>query len=174
MKTQILHQIRSTNSLFPAFLVMESLFTYKKTQDDDYYIILGCGEHSSEEQILTEYKLRALECHPDKNPDDPDAAEVFAKLNRAKEVLTDAKMREAYDKWRHSEIPMPFERWMNMKDSMQTTMHWVMKTKSDPMIESSQQSQMASSAGNPKMHSGFQWERDSASEALRKFRNYEI
>lgn len=40
------------------------------------------------EQILTEFRIKAKNLHPDKNPD-PKAAEEFAKLVEAKEVLTD-------------------------------------------------------------------------------------
>lgn len=39
-----------------------------------------------------------MQCHPDKNPDDPKAAETFHELSRALEILTDASAREAYDR----------------------------------------------------------------------------
>jgi DnaJ family protein C protein 17 len=34
-----------------------------------------------------------LSCHPDKNPDNPKAAELFLQLTRALEILTDAAAR---------------------------------------------------------------------------------
>lgn len=40
----------------------------------------------------------AKELHPDKNRDDPDAAEKFSKLRDAYEVLSDNKMRQDYDR----------------------------------------------------------------------------
>uniref|UniRef100_A0A8C9XQV6 DnaJ (Hsp40) homolog, subfamily C, member 17 n=1 Tax=Sander lucioperca TaxID=283035 RepID=A0A8C9XQV6_SANLU len=41
---------------------------------------------------------KALTCHPDKNPDNPKAVELFHQLSQALEVLTDAAAKAAYDK----------------------------------------------------------------------------
>lgn len=49
-------------------------------------------------QIKKAYRKKALKCHPDKNPDDPKAAETFHELSRALEILTDKSAREAYDR----------------------------------------------------------------------------
>ena len=35
----------------------------------DYYSVLGCDPSSSEEQIMTEYRVRARQTHPDKDGD---------------------------------------------------------------------------------------------------------
>ena len=35
----------------------------------DYYSVLGCDPSSSEDQILTEYRVRARQTHPDKEGD---------------------------------------------------------------------------------------------------------
>ncbi|TRY96263.1 hypothetical protein DNTS_001498 [Danionella cerebrum] len=51
-------------------------------------------------QIKKAYRQRALSCHPDKNPDNPKAAELFHQLSQALEVLTDAAAKAAYDKVR--------------------------------------------------------------------------
>uniref|UniRef100_A0A8B9Z3M9 DnaJ heat shock protein family (Hsp40) member C17 n=1 Tax=Buteo japonicus TaxID=224669 RepID=A0A8B9Z3M9_9AVES len=51
-------------------------------------------------QVKKAYRQKALTCHPDKNPDDPRAAEVFHQLSQALAVLTDAAARAAYDKVR--------------------------------------------------------------------------
>ncbi|KAK3563126.1 hypothetical protein QTP86_016360, partial [Hemibagrus guttatus] len=50
--------------------------------------------------IKKAYRQKALSCHPDKNPDNPKAAELFHQLSQALEVLTDAAARAAYDKVR--------------------------------------------------------------------------
>ena len=47
------------------------------------------------------FRKKALKCHPDKNPDDPKAAEAFHLLSKALEILTDTPARTAYDKVRH-------------------------------------------------------------------------
>lgn len=41
----------------------------------------------------------ALRYHPDKNPDDPSAAEKFKEINNAHAVLTDPTKRNIYDKY---------------------------------------------------------------------------
>lgn len=44
-------------------------------------------------QIKTAYRKKALECHPDKNPDNPKANELFHELSRALAVLVDQSAR---------------------------------------------------------------------------------
>lgn len=41
----------------------------------------------------------ALKHHPDKNPDDPAAAEKFKEINNAHTILTDMSKRNIYDKY---------------------------------------------------------------------------
>lgn len=41
----------------------------------------------------------ALKHHPDKNPDDPGAAERFKEINNAHTILTDTSKRNIYDKY---------------------------------------------------------------------------
>lgn len=41
----------------------------------------------------------ALKHHPDKNPDDPGAAEKFKEINNAHTILTDMSKRNIYDKY---------------------------------------------------------------------------
>ncbi|XP_025928925.1 dnaJ homolog subfamily C member 17 [Apteryx rowi] len=66
----------------------------------DLYGLLGVGEKASEKEVKKAYRQKALTCHPDKNPDNPKAAEVFHQLSQALAVLTDAAARAAYDKVR--------------------------------------------------------------------------
>jgi DnaJ family protein C protein 17 len=39
------------------------------------------------------YRKKALLCHPDKNPENPKAAELFHQLSKALEILTDESAR---------------------------------------------------------------------------------
>ncbi|KAH9488208.1 DnaJ (Hsp40), sub C, member 17 [Bulinus truncatus] len=67
---------------------------YKK----NLYSIIGVTEQASEKEIVKGYRKKALKCHPDKNPDNPKAAELFHELSQALEILTDPAARAAYDK----------------------------------------------------------------------------
>uniref|UniRef100_UPI00358F17B3 dnaJ homolog subfamily C member 12 isoform X2 n=1 Tax=Myxine glutinosa TaxID=7769 RepID=UPI00358F17B3 len=81
---------------------MDAILNYTKDPASDYYHLIGCNEFSSMEQILTEYKIRVLQCHPDKHPDNPTADKQFRMLQRAREVLGDPEMRAQYDEWCHA------------------------------------------------------------------------
>ncbi|XP_061036484.1 dnaJ homolog subfamily C member 17 isoform X3 [Eubalaena glacialis] len=66
----------------------------------DLYALLGIEEEATDKEMKKAYRQKALSCHPDKNPDNPKAAELFHQLSQALEVLTDAAARAAYDKVR--------------------------------------------------------------------------
>ncbi|XP_055209663.1 dnaJ homolog subfamily C member 12 isoform X5 [Gorilla gorilla gorilla] len=114
---------------------MDAILNYRSEDTEDYYTLLGCDELSSVEQILAEFKVRALECHPDKHPENPKAVETFQKLQKAKEILTNEESRARYDHWRRSQMSMPFQQWEALNDSVKTSMHWVVRGKKDLMLE---------------------------------------
>uniref|UniRef100_A0A672LGE4 DnaJ homolog subfamily C member 17 n=1 Tax=Sinocyclocheilus grahami TaxID=75366 RepID=A0A672LGE4_SINGR len=72
----------------------------KELLEMDLYALLGIEWTATEKQIKKAYRQKALSCHPDKNPDNPKAAELFHQLSQALEVLTDAAAKAAYDKIR--------------------------------------------------------------------------
>ncbi|NXJ74903.1 DJC12 protein, partial [Trogon melanurus] len=87
------------------------------------------------EQIIAEFKIKALECHPDKHPGNPKAVENFQKLQQAKEILTNEESRARYDYWRRSKIAIPFQQWEALSSSVKTSMHWAVPSKKDQMLE---------------------------------------
>lgn len=70
----------------------------KKFSDTDLYGLLGVDIDADEKQIRKAYRKAALTCHPDKNPDNPKAAELFHRLSEALEVLSDVSARAAYNR----------------------------------------------------------------------------
>ncbi|XP_034531747.1 dnaJ homolog subfamily C member 17 [Notolabrus celidotus] len=64
----------------------------------DLYGLLGIERAATTKEIKKAYRQKALTCHPDKNPDNPKAVELFHQLSQALEVLTDAAAKAAYDK----------------------------------------------------------------------------
>ncbi|KAF2894495.1 hypothetical protein ILUMI_11695 [Ignelater luminosus] len=95
---------------------VDQILNYKRSEDEDYYAILGCDEHSSLEQILAEYKVRALQYHPDKNEGNKEAEEKFQKLQEAKDTLCDPAKKLNYDKWKNSGITISYKQWLGMKE----------------------------------------------------------
>jgi hypothetical protein len=53
--------------------------------------VLGVDENASEEEIKEAFKQKVLEVHPDKNPDDPQAAQKFQAVKAAKEFFDQKK-----------------------------------------------------------------------------------
>ncbi|KAM8806241.1 DJC12 protein, partial [Eudromia elegans] len=102
---------------------------------EDYYNLLGCDELSTVEQILAEFKVKALECHPDKHPGDPKAVQSFQKLQQAKDILANEESRARYDYWRRSKVTIPFQQWEALSNSVKTSMHWAVQRKKEQMLE---------------------------------------
>ncbi|MCA9482885.1 MAG: J domain-containing protein [Nitrospina sp.] len=71
-----------------------------KPTDKDYYKILGIAEHADADAIKKAYRTLAVEFHPDRNPDNPQAEEKFKELTEAYGVLMDPKKRAEYDMFR--------------------------------------------------------------------------
>ncbi len=67
----------------------------------DYYEILGLQRGASAEEMKKAYRTLAMKFHPDRNPDDPSAAEKFKELNEAYDILKDDQKRAAYDRFGH-------------------------------------------------------------------------
>ncbi|XP_078262306.1 dnaJ homolog subfamily C member 17 [Rhinoraja longicauda] len=66
----------------------------------DLYSLLGVSDDATGKEIKKAYRQKALKCHPDKNPDNPKAVELFHQLSQALEVLTNAAAKAAYDQIR--------------------------------------------------------------------------
>ncbi|XP_013370026.1 PREDICTED: dnaJ homolog subfamily B member 6-like [Chinchilla lanigera] len=101
----------------------------------NYYKVLGVPQNASSTAIKKAYHQLALQVHPDKNPENKQAAEEkFKQVAEAYEVLSDAKRRNDYDRTRknctqreyrgggrnksHPEEELLFERPRNVFDNV--------------------------------------------------------
>ncbi|XP_044761282.1 J domain-containing protein [Coccinella septempunctata] len=168
---------------------VDEVLNYQRKEEEDFYGILGCDENSSVEQINTEYKVRALQYHPDKNEGNKEAEIKFQQLKTAKEVLCDPEKRSNYDKWRNSGIAISYQQWLGMKEHVHQSMHWSTPKTKDRMLETGGSSGPSSLGSAPSAHrrasegganlhwtgrTGATWNTQPPSDIVSKFRNYEI
>jgi molecular chaperone DnaJ len=66
----------------------------------DYYEVLGVSRDATEQELKSAYRKKALEWHPDRNPERHDqAAEKFKEAAEAYSVLGDPQKRAGYDRF---------------------------------------------------------------------------
>lgn len=67
-----------------------------------YYEVLDVARTATDREIAKAYRKLAIKYHPDTNPDDPEATELFREAAEAYEVLSDQEKRQRYDRYGHA------------------------------------------------------------------------
>ncbi|QLG73838.1 hypothetical protein HG535_0F03490 [Zygotorulaspora mrakii] len=68
-------------------------------KDTEYYDVLGIEPTATALEIKKAYRKKAMLTHPDKHPNDPDAASKFQAVGEAYQVLSDPSLRSRYDQF---------------------------------------------------------------------------
>ena len=68
----------------------------------DYYEVLGVTRTVTEVELKSAYRKLALQYHPDRNPNNPDAEEKFKEVSEAYGILADSEKRAVYDRYGHA------------------------------------------------------------------------
>lgn len=69
-----------------------------------YYEVLEVSKTATTEEIKKAYRKKAIQYHPDKNPDDKDAEEKFKEAAEAYEILGNDEKRKRYDQFGHAGV----------------------------------------------------------------------
>jgi len=64
-----------------------------------FYEVLGLNKDASSKDIKKAYHKKALENHPDRNPDIDEAESNMARISQAYSTLSDKDDRKVYDRW---------------------------------------------------------------------------
>ncbi len=68
----------------------------------DYYEVLGVTRTCTEQELKSAYRKLALQFHPDRNPNNPDAEDKFKEVSEAYAILADSDKRSVYDRFGHA------------------------------------------------------------------------
>lgn len=74
------------------FLSISSIYA-----GEDFYVLLGLKRDASQKEIKKAFRSLSLKYHPDRNPGNDTAHEMFVKINRAHETLIDPELKKIYD-----------------------------------------------------------------------------
>jgi len=70
----------------------------------DYYEVLQVERTATDAELKAAYRKLAMQYHPDRNPNNPDAEEKFKACSEAYQVLSDPDKRAAYDRFGHAGV----------------------------------------------------------------------
>lgn len=68
----------------------------------DFYEVLEISKSASLDEVKKAYRKKAIQFHPDKNPNNKEAEDRFKEATEAYSVLSDAEDKVRYDRFGHA------------------------------------------------------------------------
>jgi molecular chaperone DnaJ len=68
----------------------------------DFYEVLQVTRDADGQELKASYRKLAMQYHPDRNPNNPEAEEKFKACSEAYQILSDPEKRAAYDRYGHA------------------------------------------------------------------------
>ena len=92
-----MHSLLKTVKLLLFITILTSNINQLLSQNDDYYKLLGISRSSSAKEMKQSYRKLSAKYHPDRNPGDKSAQDMFIKITKAYETLSDPDKKKIYD-----------------------------------------------------------------------------
>ncbi|XP_062329892.1 dnaJ homolog subfamily C member 16-like isoform X2 [Osmerus eperlanus] len=99
-------RLRWTSPIVPILLLLLLGDQARSDPELDPYKILGVSRSASQTDIKKVYKRLVREWHPDKNKD-PGAEDMFIKITKSYEILSNEERRSNYDRYGHMDASQP-------------------------------------------------------------------
>jgi curved DNA-binding protein CbpA len=84
---------------------MKETFPGSEPTKATYYELLGISRSATPEEIRAAFRKLAMQWHPDRNPNNPEAEERFKEISEANNILSDENKRKLYDRALSTETP---------------------------------------------------------------------
>lgn len=79
------------------FLIIVAILQATLTLSEDFYKLLDVSKNASLKELKSAYRKLSAKYHPDKNSGDKGAQDMFIKINKAYETLSDPEKKKIYD-----------------------------------------------------------------------------
>ena len=90
--------ILKSNKLLNTFIIIFFSFFYLFVlANEDFYKLLGVDRSASPKEMKQSYRRLSAKYHPDRNPGDKSAQDMFIKITKAYETLSDPDKKKIYD-----------------------------------------------------------------------------